>query len=348
MAYVVYWIGDMADGWAARRLGQETRLGAVLDIVSDRACTSVLCVGLLTQLPAVLPLAVVFLLSFMVLDTMLSLSFLCWPLVSPNDFRRVDRRVWLLNWSAGREGRKHRRRRDRHRPRRLRRRPGRRPRRGRRQGMECRPRPEAVPGAGAVSWLVPGLLAVATGFGSALLPFVNAEVYAVAAAGRSRPELAVALILCLAVGQTIGKLVLFETARRGSGRLVQWIAKRRRTPEDPGPGRWTRRITTALGSRRTGLPLVLSPAPSASHPWPQSAWQPAPPVKTDGSSGPSASPAEPSGSAYSRCPRHTSRHEPDHEDHKACHTAASGPLAMPHDRLRRRREVRMTWRDAET
>ena len=46
-----------------------------------------------------LPLAVVFLLSFMVLDTMLSLAFLCWPLVSPNDFHLVDHRVWRLNWS---------------------------------------------------------------------------------------------------------------------------------------------------------------------------------------------------------------------------------------------------------
>jgi cardiolipin synthase (CMP-forming) len=99
LAYAVYWAGDILDGWSARRLGQETRLGAVLDIVSDRACTSVLCVGLLAHLPAVLPLGVVFLLSFMVLDTMLSLSFLCWPLVSPNDFHLVDHRVWLLNWS---------------------------------------------------------------------------------------------------------------------------------------------------------------------------------------------------------------------------------------------------------
>jgi phosphatidylglycerophosphate synthase len=99
VAYAVYWAGDILDGWSARRLGQETRLGAVLDIVSDRACTSVLLVGLLTHLPAVLPLALVFLLSFMVLDTMLSLSFLCWTLVSPNDFHRVDHPVWLLNWS---------------------------------------------------------------------------------------------------------------------------------------------------------------------------------------------------------------------------------------------------------
>ena len=97
--YVVYWAGDILDGWSARRLDQETRLGAVLDIVSDRACTSVLCAGLIAHLPGVAPLALVFLLSFMVLDTMLSLAFLCWPLVSPNQFHLVDRTVWRFNWS---------------------------------------------------------------------------------------------------------------------------------------------------------------------------------------------------------------------------------------------------------
>jgi phosphatidylglycerophosphate synthase len=99
--YVVYWAGDILDGWSARRLGQQTRLGAVFDIVSDRACTSVLCAGLVAHLPGVGPLALVFLLSFMVLDTMLSLGFLCWPLVSPNDFHLVDRRIWRFNWSPG-------------------------------------------------------------------------------------------------------------------------------------------------------------------------------------------------------------------------------------------------------
>ena len=99
VGYAVYWVGDVLDGWSARRLGQETRLGAVLDIVSDRACTAVLCTGLVMQLPGVAPLALVFLLSFMVLDTLLSMSFLCWPLTGPNDFHRVDHEVWLLNWS---------------------------------------------------------------------------------------------------------------------------------------------------------------------------------------------------------------------------------------------------------
>ncbi|GAA2186802.1 CDP-alcohol phosphatidyltransferase family protein [Micromonospora lupini] len=99
VAYGIYWIGDMIDGWVARRLGQETRAGAVLDIVSDRACTSVLCVGLVSLVPDVAVVALVFLLSFLVLDTMLSLSFLCWPVLSPNHFHLVDRRVWALNWS---------------------------------------------------------------------------------------------------------------------------------------------------------------------------------------------------------------------------------------------------------
>jgi phosphatidylglycerophosphate synthase len=99
VAYAVYWAGDLADGWLARRLGQETRLGAVLDIVCDRVCTVLLCVGLVAHTPAVAPVAVVFLLSFAVLDTMLSLAFLCWPVDSPNDFWRVDRRVYELNWS---------------------------------------------------------------------------------------------------------------------------------------------------------------------------------------------------------------------------------------------------------
>jgi CDP-diacylglycerol--glycerol-3-phosphate 3-phosphatidyltransferase len=99
MAYAVYWLGDMLDGWLARRLDQETRLGAVLDIVSDRVCTALLCAGLLVHLPRAWILAVAFLLSFSVLDMMLSLAFLCWPILGPNDFHLVDPFVWRLNWS---------------------------------------------------------------------------------------------------------------------------------------------------------------------------------------------------------------------------------------------------------
>lgn len=99
VAYGVFWIGDIADGWSARRLGQETRAGAVFDIVCDRACTGILCVGLVASVPSAFPVVVVFVLSFMVLDSMLSMAFLCWPVLSPNYFYVVDRRVWQLNWS---------------------------------------------------------------------------------------------------------------------------------------------------------------------------------------------------------------------------------------------------------
>ncbi|MGC4811247.1 CDP-alcohol phosphatidyltransferase family protein [Micromonospora sp. DT228] len=98
-AYLLYWIGDILDGAAARSLGQETRTGAVFDIVADRACTSACAAALIVLRPATaLPIAV-FLVQFMVVDQLLSLMFLRWPLLSPNYFARVDRRIYLWNWS---------------------------------------------------------------------------------------------------------------------------------------------------------------------------------------------------------------------------------------------------------
>jgi phosphatidylglycerophosphate synthase len=98
-AYATYWIGDMLDGWLARRLDQETRIGAVADIISDRACCGVLVCTLAVIHPNMWPALAVFLLQFMVLDCVLSLAFLRWDLVSPNYFYRVDRTVWRYNWS---------------------------------------------------------------------------------------------------------------------------------------------------------------------------------------------------------------------------------------------------------
>jgi hypothetical protein len=45
-----------------------------------------------------LPVAV-FLVQFMVVDQLLSLMFLRWPLLGPNYFTRVDRRIYRWNWS---------------------------------------------------------------------------------------------------------------------------------------------------------------------------------------------------------------------------------------------------------
>jgi CDP-diacylglycerol--glycerol-3-phosphate 3-phosphatidyltransferase len=98
-AFLIYWVGDILDGFAARRLNQETRVGAVADIVADRACTALCASALLVLRPgAWLPLAI-FLLQFMVLDCMLSLSFLRWPVLGPNYFGAVHRGVYRWNWS---------------------------------------------------------------------------------------------------------------------------------------------------------------------------------------------------------------------------------------------------------
>src|SRR3712207_6014048 len=70
---VVYWVGDVLDGWVARRLGCETRIGAVLDILSDRLCAACFYGGLLWLDPSLAPAVLLYLGQFMVLDCLLSL-----------------------------------------------------------------------------------------------------------------------------------------------------------------------------------------------------------------------------------------------------------------------------------
>lgn len=96
----IHCVGDMADGIVARRRDEETRAGAVLDIVSDRLCIAVyyLSYGHL-QHEMLLPIAL-FLFQFMVLDAHLSLAFLNWPLRSLNYFYLVDRALYAWNWST--------------------------------------------------------------------------------------------------------------------------------------------------------------------------------------------------------------------------------------------------------
>ena len=96
----IHCVGDMADGIVARRRDEETRAGAVLDIVSDRLCIAVyyLSYGHL-QHDMLVPIAL-FLFQFMVLDAHLSLAFLNWPLRSLNYFYLVDRALYVWNWST--------------------------------------------------------------------------------------------------------------------------------------------------------------------------------------------------------------------------------------------------------
>jgi CDP-diacylglycerol--glycerol-3-phosphate 3-phosphatidyltransferase len=98
-ALVVYWVGDMLDGFVARVRGCETRIGATLDILCDRFCAAAFYIGLIWLEPEFAPAVLIYLAEFMVVDCFLSLAFLAWPVRSPNYFFVVDRTLWLWNWS---------------------------------------------------------------------------------------------------------------------------------------------------------------------------------------------------------------------------------------------------------
>lgn len=99
VAYAVYWSGDILDGLLARWLRQETRVGAVFDIIADRACCSLCISPLLALKPQMALPAMVFLVEFLVVDCLLSMTFLRWPILSPNYFYLVHRPLYLANWS---------------------------------------------------------------------------------------------------------------------------------------------------------------------------------------------------------------------------------------------------------
>lgn len=98
-ALLTYWAGDIADGIIARKCGQETRSGAVLDIMADRLCVALiyLIYGFM-HMEMLWPIGL-YLVEFMFIDGFLSLSFLFWKLLSPNYFFLVDKQIFDLNWS---------------------------------------------------------------------------------------------------------------------------------------------------------------------------------------------------------------------------------------------------------
>lgn len=89
------------------------------------------------------------------------------------------------------------------------------------------------------------------GVGSSIVPLFNAEAYLVATVA-SHPWLVAALVLALALGQTGGKMILFEAAHRGSTRVM---LGRRATPEKFAAAH--ARLTETLGQRRRAVPLVF-------------------------------------------------------------------------------------------
>ena len=105
-----------------------------------------------------------------------------------------------------------------------------------------------------MTWPLSILTAIGFGVGSALIPIVNAEAYAVVSIS-NQPWLLVPLVVALATGQTMGKLILFEAARRGSTRFHAGSKLSALTTS-----RWADRIRAALTQRRTAVPLILASA----------------------------------------------------------------------------------------
>jgi len=99
VALAVYWIGDMLDGQVARRMHHETRIGAVLDIMSDRMCAAAFYFGLAWLHPEFTIPVLLYLAEFMVIDCFLSIAFLAWKVRSPNYFYVIDPTIYRLNWS---------------------------------------------------------------------------------------------------------------------------------------------------------------------------------------------------------------------------------------------------------
>ena len=95
----VYWVGDMADGAYARLRDCETRIGAVMDMLCDRANCAAFYLGLAWLQPEMALPVGVYLFEFMVIDAYLSLAFLAWPIRSPNYFYAIDKRIFDWNWS---------------------------------------------------------------------------------------------------------------------------------------------------------------------------------------------------------------------------------------------------------
>jgi membrane protein YqaA with SNARE-associated domain len=97
-------------------------------------------------------------------------------------------------------------------------------------------------------------MAIGVGVASAVIPIVNAEV-AVSTAGLTMSiGLALGISIALATGQTLGKICLFEAARKGA----EVRAAKKQTPKKPTPP-WQQRLLKSLEGRwRTNGVVLLS------------------------------------------------------------------------------------------
>lgn len=107
-----------------------------------------------------------------------------------------------------------------------------------------------------------GALAACLAYGtaSALVPVMNAEAFAVLSGSRASPPAALLIALALAAGQTVGKLVLFEAARRGRAWATRLPPERKTRQTTSRTARWLSRVGHLVAQRRSGAALVFTSA----------------------------------------------------------------------------------------
>jgi membrane protein YqaA with SNARE-associated domain len=110
---------------------------------------------------------------------------------------------------------------------------------------------------GILESLASVVMAAGVGLASALIPLVNAETAAGAAGVKMSLWLAVAVSIALAVGQTVGKIFLFEAARKGAKvRARRRELEKEHAPKKPMPA-WQQRLVKRLDGRWEANSVVL-------------------------------------------------------------------------------------------
>ncbi|NOZ62528.1 MAG: CDP-alcohol phosphatidyltransferase family protein [Calditrichaeota bacterium] len=101
IGFLIHWLVDFIDGWYARTFKQETVLGAEIDIIADRFEILFFYVIFLHFRPEVYLPAALYLIDYAFIDFYLSYQFIKFDIISPNYFNKVDKIVYLLNYSPG-------------------------------------------------------------------------------------------------------------------------------------------------------------------------------------------------------------------------------------------------------
>jgi len=99
IGFFVHWIGDFIDGFYARKLKQETILGAEIDIIADRLEIIFFYVVFLHFRPNLYLPATLYLIDYAFVDFYLSYQFIKFDIISPNYFYKVDKIIYQLNYS---------------------------------------------------------------------------------------------------------------------------------------------------------------------------------------------------------------------------------------------------------